>query len=302
LLRTILSLVTSLTLATALLACSDEPSGDADVAVSASTTQLGDIARNVAGERATVTGILSPGSDPHDYEPAPSDVEAVVDADLVLRSGGDLDLWLDDLLESSGSDAPVLTALDRAPAVAEDDPHWWQDPTNAIAVAGAVRDELIAVDPGGESRYRESAAEYIAALEVLDREIAACIDRVPPEDRKLVTSHDSLGPFADRYGIEFVGAAIPALTTQAQPSAGETAELVELIESEDVRAVFPEAGVSASLEEAIADETGAAIGGELWADALGPEGSSGATYVEAMRSNATEIASGMSGGEVSCSG
>ena len=116
-----------------------------------------------------------------------------------------------------------------------------------------------------------------------------------------MTSHDALGYFADRYGIEVVGAAIPALTTQAQPSAGETAELVELIEGEDVGTIFPEAGVSESLEDAIADEAGASVGGELWADALGPEGSSGATYVDAMRSNAETIATGMSGGEAGCS-
>ena len=299
-LRTILSLVTATTLAAALTACSDEPSADADVSVSASTTQLADIARNVAGERASVTGILSPSSDPHDYEPAPSDAEALVDADLVLRSGGDLDLWLDDLLESSGSDAPVLTALDRDPTATGDDPHWWQDPTNAVAVTGAIRDELIAVDPEGESDYRDSAAEYITALKALDRQVAACIDRVPAAQRKLVTSHDSLGPFAERYGLEVVGAAIPALTTQAQASAGETAELVELIEREDVEAVFPEAGVSASLEQAIADEAGATVGGELWADALGPEGSGGATYLEAIGSDAAEIVAGISGGAVSC--
>ena len=183
----------------------------------------------------------------------------------------------------------------------EDDPHWWQDPTNAIAVTEAIRDELIAVDPEGESTYRAAAASYVGELEHLDRSIASCIERVPDDQRKLVTSHDALGYFADRYGVEVVGAAIPALTTQAQPSAGETAELVELIEGEDVSTIFPEAGVSESLEDAIADEAGASVGGELWADALGPEGSSGATYVDAMRSNAETIATGMSGGEVGCS-
>lgn len=270
------------------------------MSVSASTTQLADIARNVAGERAEVDGILSPASDPHDYEPAPSDVESIASADLVLRSGGDLDLWLDELLDSSGSDAPVLTALDRAPTGTEDDPHWWQDPTNAIAVAEAIRDELISADPEGEPAYRDATASYVRELEELDRTVGECMRRIPADDRKLVTSHDSLGPFADRYGIEVLGAAVPALTTQAQPSAGETAKLVELIEAEGVGTIFPEAGVSASLEEAIAEEAGAAVGGELWADALGPEGSDGATYIDAMRSNAEELAAGMSDGEVSC--
>ena len=96
---------------------------------------------------------------------------------------------------------------------------------------------------------------------------------VPAAERKLVTSHDALAYYARRYGIEVIGAAIPALTTQAQASAGETADLVDLIRAEDVTTVFPEAGVSPDLERAIADDAHARIGGELWADTLGPPGS-----------------------------
>ena len=119
---------------------------------------------------------------------------------------------------------------------------------------------------------------------------------IPEEQRKLVTTHDALGYYADRYEIEVVGAAIPALTTQAQPSAGEVDELVAQIEEEGVNAIFPEAGVNAELEDAIADETGAVVGEELWADTLGPEGSSGETYLEAMAANTEALADGFTGG------
>jgi ABC-type Zn uptake system ZnuABC Zn-binding protein ZnuA len=279
----------------------------ADVNVVASTTQVADIARNVAGDRAGVTGVLPANADPHDYEPRPSDAESVVDADLVLQSGGDLDLWLDALVESSGTDAAVVTLLDSMNTIegtgeeaGEADPHWWQDPANTVLAVGAIRDALIDADPEGRDTYEENAAAYTKQLERLDREIAACMKGVPADQRKLVTSHDALGYFADRYDIAVVGAVIPALTTQAQPSAGDTQELIDLIEAEDVNAVFPEAGVNAELEATVAEETGAEIGDELWADTLGPEGSTGATYDAAMAHNANALADGFTGEQGTC--
>ena len=228
--RTVLSFIVAATLL-AVAGCGSDPSEDGSTSVVASTTQLADLARNVAGERAAVTGLLSPTSDPHDFEPRPSDAEALAGADLILQSGGDLDLWLEQIVESSGTEAPVLIALDRVPAPSGDelDPHWWQDPRLAIAAVEAIRDELIAVDPDGASIYEDNAAAYIGRIEDLDSAIARCMKGIPEPQRKLVTTHDALGYFADRYGIEVIGAAIPALSTQAQPSAGETAELVELI-------------------------------------------------------------------------
>jgi len=291
--RTILSFSTAFVLlAAALSACGDGGGDDAEPTVTATTTQVADLARNVAGERAEVVGLLTAGSDPHDYEPRPSDAEALIDSDLIVRSGGDVDAWLDQLIESSGSDAPDLALLDRVETIEADgeaDPHWWQDPRNAIGAVEAIRDELIAADPDGRTEYESNAAEYVRELTRLDRSIEDCFAELPPADRKLVTSHDSLAYFADRYGIEVVGTAIPALTTQAQASAGETAELVDLIRSEGVPAVFPEAGVNPDLEEAIAAEAGATVGGELWADALGPEGSGAETYAEAMAANAATM-------------
>ena len=168
--------------------------------VVASTTEVADLARNVAGERATVDGILPANSDPHDYEPKPSDAEALVDADLVLESGGDVDLWMGDLIESSGTDAPVVSLIDSVQTIAgheggpdETDPHWWEDPRNAVRRRERDRDELVAVDAGGRATYTENARRYTARIEQLDERIAACIDRVPPAERKLVTSHDALG-------------------------------------------------------------------------------------------------------------
>src|SRR5215218_10431418 len=278
--------------------------GDASVNVVATTTQVADLVRNVAGDRASVDSILRPNSDPHEYEPRPSDAAALSDADLVFRSGGDLDEWLDDVVDSAGGDAEQVTLIDSVETRAgedETDPHWWQDPRKAILAVAAIRDALIAADPDGRAGYERRAAAYTAELRRLDSEVARCIEEIPADKRKLVTTHDALGYFADRYGIEVIGAVIPSLSTQAQPSAKDVGELVEQIKSEGVEAIFPEASLSKKLEDAISREAGAEVGGQLWADTLGPEGSSGATYVEATRVNARALAEGMSGGSVSCS-
>ena len=283
---------------------SSSANGDGVLAVTATTTQAADFARQVGGDRIDVTQILAANSDPHEYEPRPSDAEALAGSDLIVRSGGDLDSWLDQLVESSGSDAPVLTLIDevrtRWAEEGEEDPHWWQDPTNAIRAVEAIRDELTSLDPGGAATYRRNAGRFVAELRRLDRGIARCMSRVPIAERKLVTSHDALGYYADRYGIEVIGAAIPALSTQAQPSAGETADLIDLIRRTGVSTIFPEAGVSEELEEAIADGAGASVGGQLWADTLGPDGSDGATYLEAEESNTAKLVAGFTDGRRSC--
>jgi ABC-type Zn uptake system ZnuABC Zn-binding protein ZnuA len=283
-----------------LVGCRDSGSGDdADVTVVATTTQVADLVANVGGKRVALDSILRPNSDPHEYEPRPSDAAALAKADVVFRSGGDLDEWLDEVVESAGGDAKQVTLIESVKREGED-PHWWQDPRNAILAVAAIRDALIDVDPDGRAGYERRAAAYTAKLRRLDGEVARCIDRVPAGKRKLVTTHDALGYFADRYGIEVIGAVIPSLSTQAQPSAKDVNALVDQIESEGVEAIFPEASLSKKLEQAIAREAGAEVGGQLWADTLGPEGSSGATYLGSIRANATTLADGMSGGSVTC--
>lgn len=276
---------------------SSDTSGDAMIV--ATTTQLADIAQNVAGDRAEAVGLLKPNSDPHDYEPEPSDAEAFIDASVVVESGGDLDEWAGELVESSETDAPVLTILDSIDTIGED-PHWWQNPQNAVIAVEQIRDALAEADPDGAGEYEDNATAYIADIETLDGQIEQCVGLLPAADRKLVTTHDALGYYADRYGFEVVGAAIPALTTQAQPSAGETAELVELIRDEGVRAIFPEAGVNPGLESAIADEADAVIGGELYADTLGGADTPGGTYLGALAANTVTITDGLAGTGLGC--
>ena len=138
-----------------------------------------------------------------------------------------------------------------------------------------IRAELTKADPGGRATFARNAARTVRTLQRLDRRITACVERVPPAKRKIVTTHDALGYFARRYGLEVVGAVIPSLSTQAQASAGDVQRLVEQIRREGVEAVFPESSVNPDIERAIAREAGANIGDPLYADSLGPKGSAG---------------------------
>jgi zinc/manganese transport system substrate-binding protein len=287
--------------------CGDGDSGASgdELTVVATTTQVADYVRNVGGNRVDVHGILGTEADPHDYEPRPSDVGAIADAPVVFKSGGDIDGWLDELLDNAGGDPRVVSLIDSVETIngeADDvDPHWWEDPRNAIRAVGAIRDALIEADRSGRETYARNAAAYIRRLEALDRGIANCMRRVPVGKRKLVTTHDALDYFAARYDVEVVGALIPSLSTQAQPSARDIDELVDQIRAEGVEAIFPETALNERLESAVSRESGAEVGGQLWADALGPEGSGAETYLDAMRVNADALARGMSGGAVSCS-
>jgi ABC-type Zn uptake system ZnuABC Zn-binding protein ZnuA len=299
--RPLLALLVVVVVAPAAIAgCRDSASGnDKPVTAVATTTQVADLVRNVGGTRVAVDGILRPNSDPHEYEPRPSDAEALTNADIVFRSGGDLDEWLDEIVDNAGGDAKQVTLIDSVHRIG-DDPHWWQNPRNTILAVGAIRDALVKADPAGRTGYDRRAAAYVAKLRSVDAAIARCVARVPAAQRKIVTTHDALGYFADRYGVKVIGAVIPSLSTQAQASARDVNKLVDQIRSEGVQAIFPEAAVSQKLEAAISREAGAKIGGKLYADTLGPEGSGAATYLEAMRHNATALVDGMSGGRVSC--
>jgi len=283
-----------------LAACGEDTAGGNDrLNVVATTGQAADFAREVGGARVDVTGLLAPNADPHEFEIRPDDVKELSDAKLVVRSGGDLDDWLEDAIDSSGADARVLTLADHV-ELDGDDPHWWQDPRNAIAAVAAVRDALVEADPAGADAYRRNARAYRERLERLDAAVKACVDKVPAADRTLVTTHDALGYYARRYGIRVVGAVIPSRSTAAQPSAGEISRLVETIRREHVKAVFAESSVRPDVEEAIARESGARIGHALWADTLGPRGSDGATYVDSIASNTAALVEGFSGGAISC--
>jgi zinc/manganese transport system substrate-binding protein len=291
--------------------CGDSGSGGSgQLKVVATTTQIADFVREVGGDAVEVDQILQPNTDPHEYEPRPSDIQGAAGAELVFASGDDLDGWIEQVVSESGSDASIVDVGAAVPIklpgetsgseASQYDSHWWHDPRNAEAAVREIRDGLLEAEPSEAAHFRRNADAYLGELRALDRGIAKCVDLVPAARRKLVTDHDAFGYFAKRYGITVVGAVIPSQTTQAQPSAKDVSELVDLIEREGVKAVFPESSVSPKLAETIAQETGASSDQTLYGDTLGPEGSSGATYVQMEAANADAMVQGFSGGQRGC--
>ncbi len=300
----------------------DGPTGER-VHVVVTTTVLGDLVRSVGGADAQVRPLLHANSDPHDYEPRPDDVVATAEADVVFTSGLSLDAWMADVVEQSGGDPAVVDVGADLPVVREGgeshthaehdeehaehdhgdvDPHWWHDPRNAEAAIVAIRDVLTRAHPDASAAYARNAAAALRRLRALDAAVRRCVAAVPERRRKLVTDHDAFGYFADRYGIEIVGTVIPSLTTQAQPSAGDLAELTRTIERERVTTVFSEQSVNAKLAEAIARESDppARVDDSLYGDTLGPAGSDGATHLAMEAHNADAIVRGLRDGRGGC--
>ena len=191
-----------------LAACTGDTGRAAGLRVVASTTQVADLVREVGGPRVDMHQILRPNSDPHDYEPRPSDAEQIARAKLVFQSGGELDQWLGGVISGAGGRARVVRLIDSVRTIGRD-PHWWEDPR-------------------------------------------------------------------------------------------DTERLVRQVRREGVKAIFPESALNPKLERAVSRETGARVGGTLWADSLGPRGSSGATYLTAMASNTETMVDGMTGGAIAC--
>ncbi len=286
-----------------LAACSGEnfPDGaNSKLNVAATTVQIAALAREVAGQRGEVVSMIPPGADAHEFEPTASDLKAIDDADLVLRQGLGLDKFLDQAIGGAAG-APVVEVTQgielQPPALEGEegdagafDPHVWHDPTNDKIMVDNIRDALISVDPEGQSTYRTNAETYKQVLDETDAEIQQIINGIPPENRKLVTNHDAFGYFARRYGLEIIGAVIPSATTEAEPSAEDTANLLETIEREGVKAIFAESSVNADLARQLADDAGVKVVDNLYGDSLGEPGTEAGTVHGMLLVNARLIA------------
>ena len=264
--------------------------------VVATTVQITALTRAVAGDRIELRGLVPPGADPHEFEPVASDLAAVEGAKLILRHGIGLDDWLDRTLKA-GKTATVVTVTQgvRLQKGEEEgkqvkDPHVWHDPANAKRMIDNITAALDRADFANKATYDANATAYKTRLDEARVQVQAIINEIPPTNRKLVTNHDALGYFARAFGLKIVGAVIPSVSTQAEPSAGETAKLLQTIRRERVKAIFAESNVNPKLAETLAREAGVKVVEDLYGDSLGKPGS-GAETVEGMwLANARKIA------------
>ena len=287
-----------------LVACLQAGAGVAarPLRVATLNTVLTEIAREVGGRDAEVEGLVAPGVDPHTFNPSPADIRTLVDADIVLASGLNIEGYLGRLAQSVGPGGRLVAVGDALPSVMtfpgaggrrEPDPHWWQSIGNMVLAVDLVRVEFARARPPLASAFSERAAAYSARLEELEAWARDEMAKVPPGRRHLVTSHDAFRYFARDYGLTIH--AIGGVSTEAEADARNVAALIELIRRERIRTVFAESSVDPRLVENLVRETGASLGGTLYADGLGPEGSGAESYASMYRHNVRAIVDGLRG-------
>lgn len=303
-------LITGLLLAVSLAACGDNtntalpasttgtaPSGKINVL--ATTTQLGDFARNIGGNRVQVVQILRPNDDPHDYNPTAADSKNAAAAQVIFKNGLGVDDWMDKIITNSGTRAPLVTISTGIKLRAgegqdekQGDPHIWHSTDNAKIMVAAIAKSLIEVDPAGKDYYQGQLTAYQKQLDDLKTQINQIFGPIPVEKRKLVTNHDTFGYFADEFQITVVGSVIPGFSDAVQPTPQEINQLIKNIKNNQVKVIFTETTINPKVAEQVAQAAGVKIYSNLYGDALGAPGSDGDTYLKMELANAKNMAAG----------
>lgn len=276
------------------------------------TTFIADVVGQVSGDIPEIAVLLEPGQNPHSYQPTPRDMVNITQADVIFANGFGLEEFLDDLLDGSGTAAELIVVsegvqplgmadhdhLEEPENEGEDhegeeheeedpgqgvgyDPHVWFDPTNLITWTENIIEALSRLDPQHTADYQANGQTYLEQLTALDAWIKAEVDRIPENDRQLVSDHLSLGYFAKQYGFEQMGAVIPALTTEAETSGQELARLIDTIREAQVKAIFVGIDFDPTLAQRVAEETGVDLV-PLYFGSLS-EGDPAGTYLDFMK-------------------
>lgn len=262
--------------------------------VVASFSILADFVTNVGGDRVSVMTLVGPNGDVHVYAPSPGDAKKIADATLLVVNGLGLEGWLPRLVQSAGSKAAIVTASSGVAPLkrsSDADPHAWQSVANAKIYVGNIRDALVAADPADAPAFRANAEHYLTQLDALDAEVRVAVEKIPPERRKVISTHSAFGYFAAAYGIEVI--APLGVSTETEPSARDIATLINEIKAEKIPAVFLENISDDRLIGRIAAETGAKAGGTLYSDSLTGEKGPAPTYIDLIRHNIKTLTSAL---------
>jgi manganese/zinc/iron transport system substrate-binding protein len=285
-----------------------EPAEHETLRVVCTVGMVTDIVRTVAGDRCEVEGLLGSGVDPHLYKPTRSDVSRLMQADVIFYNGLLLEgKMTDSLIRAATSGKKVFAVtelideqylLEPAEFAGLYDPHVWMDPAAWTKTVGVVRDKLSEVDPGGSAVFEVNARALVERLGVLDAYATAVLGSVPEEQRVLVTAHDAFNYFGNRFGFTVVG--IQGISTESEAGVQDIERLVDLLVERRVGAVFVESTVSERNINALVSGAAARghkvrIGGELFSDAMGDEGTYEGTYIGMIDHNSTIIARALGG-------
>ena len=247
---------------------------------------------NVGGDQVYVFALLPVGADPHTYQPGAADVARAAEAQVLFAVGLGLEhAWLTRLLTNAAEDPNKVVALGEyvQPLPAEPgggaegplDPHFWWDPLRVKLAITEIVSHLSKIDSANAATYQANGGAYAQQLDDLSSRIVALTDQIPAPRRKIVSSHETMQYFAQRYGYEAVGSIFPGISTDREPSAAELAQLAKKIRELGVDVIFTEPIVTDRLARSIAAETGAKVV-RLYSDSLGPANSSADTYITMM--------------------
>jgi zinc/manganese transport system substrate-binding protein len=269
----------------------------APIKVVTSFSILEDIVQNVGSKLVNVTNFVPRDADAHTYTPTTQDVRALGDAKIVFINGLGFESWFEKLAKNAASKAKIVTVssglqtqkISVGDETGEIDPHMWWNLQNTIAYTKKISVTLKQADPKNSIIYQKNAANYIKTLSSLDTWAKLEVQKISVSNRVLVTNHDALGYFATRYGFKILGTIIPSGGTERSASAKETAQLIDAIKANNVRALFVENTINPKLANAISSDTGVKIAPALYTDSLGVKGSSGETFIKAFRYNVTTI-------------
>lgn len=270
--------------------------------VVATSTIIADLTQEIAAEEVQLTSILKPGDDPHVYEPVPADSRAFEQADLILYNGYNLEPGLIRLMEASSTQAAKVAVGEVIPALKLEkeqktvpDPHVWGNAQNGTTMAGVIRDRLIQLSPEDKDLFSQNADRLIADLKQLDTWIKTQTATIPPQQRRLVTTHDAFQYYGRAYSLEIAGTLI-GISTEEQPSAQTTRNLVEAIKAAGVPAIFAETTINPTLIRTVAQEAGVKLASPpLYSDSIGAPGSDGDTYIKMLATNTRTIVEALGG-------
>jgi len=276
-----------------------EAASEETLRVSTFSTILTELAEQIGGDKVQVTGHVKVGIDPHDFEPKPIDLIVVGKADVILLSAKHMEGYVEKLKESTGTRGELvevgdgfkslkMESNDGSEKVVED-PHWWHSLANMGMAAKGVRDALIRARPNASETFRANAANYLQRLDLLKKWAKSELAKLPRDQRKLVTSHDAFQYFAKENG--FTVYAIEGISNSDQPSSKKVAQIIATVKTQGVKSIFSESIENPKVLTAITRETGAKLGGKLFADGLGENDA--ATYDGMYRHNVTTIVKGL---------
>lgn len=276
------------------------------IQIVATTGHVADLVRNIGGERVAVSALMGPGVDPHLYKASAGDVVAIQRADAVFYMGLHLEGRMVEIFERLARTKPTFAVADQIPTErlrrppefeGAYDPHVWFDPTLWAYTADAVAQRLSEIDPRSAATYRANATSYKAQLAELDSYTRQQLAQIPPQSRVLITAHDAFGYFGEQYGLEVRG--LQGISTASEAGAADVQNLAEFIATRNIRAVFIESSVPQATIEAVRAAVRArgkevAVGGELFSDALGAEGTPEGTYLGMFKANVDTISKALS--------